>query len=66
MHDDSPETSRLIRIHGTETGSTDLAICFEMDGDALEEMWFPRSQLHQDSEGAWFCREWLAKKKGLI
>ena len=60
------EVGKLIRIHGTKTAETEKAILFEMDGEIPYDEWFPKSQLHEDAEGAWFCREWIAKAKGLV
>jgi len=64
--EDQVESGKLIRIHGEPKRRTEKAILFEMESDISCEEWFPLSQLHEDSKGLWYCREWLAKEKGLI
>lgn len=60
------ETQELTRIEGEIQRETEKAILFDMSSDIPYEEWFPKSQLYQDEEGAWFCCEWIAKDKGLV
>ena len=62
---DEVEQGKLIKLHGELLRTTEAAALFHLD-ELEEDTRFPKSQLHQSTDGTWYVREWMAKQKGLV